>query len=99
MSDRAPDGGDPRTDPAEDDGRPRYPDDRDAGAFIGRGEPAADSIPGGVQRGDERVSAVDTQSTGVGDRATRGQPPDEPSGHREGDQASDDDLREAGDRQ
>ena len=39
----------------------------DPGAYIGH-EPefAAETIPGGVQPKDERVSALDTRSTGVG---------------------------------
>ena len=42
----------------------------DAGAYIGHeAELARETIPGGVQRGDARVSAVATQSAGAGARA------------------------------
>jgi hypothetical protein len=70
------------------------------GQAIGRfNERSTETIPGGIDRDDERVSALDTQSTGVGAPGRRGQPEDEPSGHREGEPASDDRIREAGDRQ
>jgi hypothetical protein len=70
----------------------------DAGAFIGQ-EPelGADSIPGGAQRGDERVAGVATRSTGPG--AAGDVPEDErgwPEGHREGPPADDDAVRRAG---
>jgi len=61
----------------------------DPGAFIGqRPERATETIPGGVQPEDERVAAHSTQSG----------PPSapEPSGHREGAPADDDQVREAG---
>jgi hypothetical protein len=63
----------------------------DPGAYIGRKpELAAETIPGGVQPDDERVAAGETQTgADTGEPAT-------PSGHREGDPASDDDAREAG---
>ncbi len=62
---------------------------RDRGAYIGN-EPELEeeSIPGGVQPGDERVGAHSTQ---VGPKGTP-----EPSGHREGRPADDDQVREAG---
>ena len=64
---------------------------RDAGSFIGRlPEPAARTIPGGVNRRDERVSA--TQSRPRGGTST----PDRPDGHREGPPADDATVREAG---
>ena len=73
--------------------------DLDPGAFIGH-EPelAQETIPGGIQRGDERISAVATQSTGP---AARGANPDEgwkdwPEGHREGRAADDDLIRRKG---
>ena len=79
--------------PHADEATPE-PGPLDPGAFIGH-EPelALETIPGGIQRGDERVSAVATQSTGP---AARGANPDEgwsdwPAGHREG-RAADDDL-------
>jgi hypothetical protein len=72
-----------------------HPDE--PGAYIGREpERAADTIPGGVRHDDERISAGQTQSSGAGRPDERGQPADEPSGHRQGSRASDDDVREAG---
>jgi hypothetical protein len=81
----------------------RLPDEAEAdpGAFLGRGrEFAAESIPGGVGRADERIAGVATQSTGAGARGAV--PSDEgwtdaPAGHREGRDADDDSLREKGD--
>ena len=70
----------------------------DPGAYIGH-EPefAAETIPGGVQPKDERVSALDTQSTGVGALDKRETEPDAtPHGHREASSVSDDDVRRAG---
>lgn len=58
-------------------------------------ERAADTIPGGVRRDDARISAGETQSTG-GAPDERGQPAQEPGGHRGGGRADDDDIREAG---
>jgi hypothetical protein len=61
----------------------------DPGAYIGnQPELEEESIPGGVQPGDERVAAHSTQ---VGPRSAP-----EPSGHREGAAANDDQAREAG---
>ena len=61
----------------------------DPGAYIGnQPELEEESIPGGVQPGDERIAAHSTQ---VG---PPGQP--EPTGHREGPAAGDDQVREAG---
>jgi hypothetical protein len=72
----------------------------DPGAYIGH-EPefAAETIPGGLHAADERVSAHDTQSSGVGaldKRETQGDLP--PHGHREASSVSDDDVRRAGER-
>jgi hypothetical protein len=71
----------------------------DAGAYIGH-EPelAAETIPGGIQPGDERIAAGATQSTGP---ANRGANPDDgwspwPKGHREGAPADDDAVRRKG---
>jgi len=65
-------------------------DDRtlDPGAYIG-GEPelAAEKIPGGVRPEDDRVAATQSEGTGAGRPDERGQPVDEPSGHREADPA------------
>lgn len=72
-----------------------HPDE--PGAYIGREpERAADTIPGGVRHDDERIAAHATQSSGVGRPDDRGQPADEPTGHRIGDRVGDDDVREAG---
>jgi hypothetical protein len=63
----------------------------DAGTYIGRlPERAADTIPGGLTRKDERISAFDTQT------GAKSPEPETPEGHREGEQASDDTIREAG---
>lgn len=63
----------------------------DPGTYIGRlPERAADTIPGGLTRKDERVSAFDTQT------GARSPEPETPEGHREGEQATDDTIREAG---
>jgi hypothetical protein len=70
---------------------------RDAGAYIGRKpERATETVPGGVGRGDRRVSAVATQPgpvRGPVPASERGAPPE---GHREGQPATDDQVREAG---
>lgn len=70
---------------------------RDAGAYIGRmPERATETIPGGVGPKDERVSAVATQPgpvRGGTPGSNAGEPPD---GHREGENATDDRVREAG---
>jgi hypothetical protein len=72
-------------------------DFEDAGSYIGREpEPAADTIPGGVQHKDERVAGTATQSSGEGSLDKRAQEPGEPTGHREGAKASDDIRRGAG---
>jgi hypothetical protein len=71
-------------------GRPHELESDDPGAFIGHEpERSTETIPGGIGPEDERVSAVASQ---VGDDAE--QTP--PSGHRQGDRVSDDDVREAG---
>lgn len=81
--------------PGADGVKPDWP--QDAGAYIGHEpEMAADRLPEPLGRADERVAANSTQGTGVGRPDERGQPVAEPSGHREGDNASDDDVREAG---
>jgi hypothetical protein len=63
----------------------------DPGAFVGRKpERQAETIPGGIGPKDERISAVSSQP---------GVPVDEeapPEGHREGVEATDDVIREAG---
>jgi hypothetical protein len=76
------------------EGRLPEPDEADdAGAYIGRmPERSTETIPGGLGPKDERVSAVATQPDGGEGR----QP--EPEGHRQGERANDDRLREAGDR-
>lgn len=97
------------TDQRRDDrGRGRAPDSRDdtrhgdqqprdAGAYIGRKpERATETIPGGLGPKDVRVAAVATQPAPVrGDTpADGGGAP--PVGHREGVNATDDVVREAG---
>jgi hypothetical protein len=80
----------------QDEG-PRKPEPkRDPGAYIGRmPERATETIPGGLGRGDQRVSAVGTQPGPVrGD--TRADAGATPEGHREGAPASDGAVREAG---
>jgi hypothetical protein len=81
----------------EDANTPRKPEPRrDPGAYIGRmPERATETIPGGVGPKDVRVSAVASQPAPVrGDtNADTGTPPD---GHREGANATDDVVREAG---
>jgi len=72
----------------------------DAGAYIGHEpEMAAETIPGGVDDTDERVAAGDTRSTGAGalDERQQGRDDEWPHGHRQGPDASDDDVRRAGD--
>jgi hypothetical protein len=90
--DRGPYGGRP-----DEDTTPRKPEPRrDPGAYIGRmPERATETIPGGVGRKDVRVAAVATQPAPVrGDTsADAGTPPE---GHREGVNATDDVIREAG---
>ncbi len=66
-------------------------DEADPGAYIGREpERATETIPGGLGPKDERVAAHSTQTSGG--EAEQGSP----AGHRQGDRASDDDVREAG---
>lgn len=89
--------------PAQRDPAPRErnPDERtlDGGAYIGR-EPelASETIPGGVQPDDERVSAHETQSSGEGalEERVQGRGDEWPTGHREGSAASDDEVKRAG---
>ena len=80
------------TDDQRHQDRPHERESDDPGAYIGREpERSTETIPGGIGPDDERVAAHSTQ-TGGGDRD------DPPSGHRQPDKASDDDIREAGDR-
>ena len=66
----------------EDGVRPDWP--MDPGAYIGHEpEQAAETIPGGVGPDDDRVAATQSQGTGVGRPDERGQPIDQPSGHRQ----------------
>ena len=58
----------------------------DGGAYIGnRPELASETIPGGVNEDDERVSALDTQSSGEGKEEDRvqGRGDEWPTGHRD----------------
>ena len=81
----------------ETDNAPRKPEPRrDPGAYIGRmPERATETIPGGVGPKDVRVAAVASQPAPVrGDtNADAGTPP---AGHREGVNATDDVVKEAG---
>jgi len=66
----------------------------DPGAYIGHEpERSTETIPGGVGPADERVAAVASQpgAAAGGDDAM-------PGGHRQGERANEDRLREAGDR-
>lgn len=98
MNEQRRDRGRPGGRATQDEPSNRRPEPRrDAGAYIGRmPERATETIPGGVQRRDERVSAVATQPGPV-----RGPVPDGtggamPEGHREGENAGDARVREAG---
>lgn len=76
----------------EDGQRTDHPDpeQRDPGAYVGREpERQAATIPGGLSPKDERIAANSTQSgSNYGDSS--------PDGHREGQSANDDQVREAG---
>ena len=75
----------------------------DQGAFIGH-EPefAAETIPGGVQSADERVSANSTQSSGEGapEHRVQGRDDEWPQGHTHNSpgRGDDDAVRESGQR-
>lgn len=71
--------------------RQRPSQEPDAGSYIGHEpERATETIPGGIHREDERVAAHSTRPDG-------GEAPEPaPAGHRQGDRATDDDVREAG---
>jgi hypothetical protein len=74
--------------------RPHEIESDDPGAYVGRlPERSTETIPGGIGPKDERVSAVASRVSGGEARAADD---DTPSGHREGDQATDADIREAG---
>lgn len=64
-----------------------------------REEHAEETIPGGVQRDDERVAAHDSRSSGEGaeEHRQQGRKDEWPTGHREGDAADDAEVRRAGD--
>ena len=105
MQDRRPNQpGDRRRWPPSGDARPgdqrneREPEPRrDPGAYIGRmPERATATIPGGVGPKDQRVSAVATQPAPVRGDAPATEQGNAPSGHREGETATDDRVREAG---
>ena len=81
----------PQHDPMED---PTRREGLDPGAFIGRKpERQAQTIPGGVSRKDERISAVASQP---GDTPSTPGDANTPEGHREGGDATSSTLREAG---
>jgi hypothetical protein len=69
----------------------------DPGAYVGRlPERGEETIPGGLGDDDQRVAAHSTQGTGAGRPDVRGQPAEPPTGHREAVDATDADVREAG---
>jgi len=85
--------------PGEAEPGPRHRDTspRDPGAYIGRmPERATETIPGGVGPRDERVSAVGTQPAPVRGNSPGSEAGRPPEGHREGENATDDRVREAG---
>lgn len=85
---------DRRHGPASEGRLPDPDESDDAGAYIGRlPERATETIPGGLGPKDERVSAVATQPSGGEGREIP------PQGHRQGERANDDRVREAGDRE
>ena len=93
---QAPLRGDTHHDPLLPPGGDAIP--TDAGGYIGH-EPelARETIPGGVQHGDVRVTGVATQPTSAGARAPApAGTTDSPEGHRQGTRADDDIVREAG---
>jgi hypothetical protein len=77
------------------EGRLPEPDEaEDPAAYIGRlPERSTETIPGGLGPKDERVSAVATQPSGGEGKDVA------PEGHRQGERANEDRLREAGDRE
>jgi hypothetical protein len=80
------------TRPEPDGRRTDHPDKqhRDPGAYVGREpEREAATIPGGISPKDERIAANSTQSGASAEDAL-------PDGHREGQPADDDQVREAG---
>jgi hypothetical protein len=81
------------------DAAPRKPEPRrDAGAYLGRKPAGAtETIPGGVGRKDQRVSAVATQPSPVRGSTDPDTGP-APEGHREAGSVTDDQKREAGER-
>jgi hypothetical protein len=82
------------TDAPESPPRPHELESTDPGAYIGHEpERSTETIPGGVQPADERVSAVASQTGAPVDDGTP------PEGHREAESANDDRVREAGDRE
>jgi hypothetical protein len=90
---------DPRRRPGDPRSAPRHRDTtpRDPGAYIGRmPERATETIPGGLGPKDERVSAVGTQPGPVRGDAPASDAGRPPEGHREGENATDDRVREAG---
>ena len=84
-------------DPEHVDGSPRNRTaGEDPGAYIGHEpERSTETIPGGLSPADERVSAVATQPGAE----TAGSGGEMPGGHRQGERANADRLREAGDRE
>jgi hypothetical protein len=66
-------------------------DEREGGAWIGQHpDENTEKVRRQLDEGAERIAVTDNESGASPDAA------DWPSGHREGDQAGDDDVREAG---
>jgi hypothetical protein len=66
-------------------------EEREGGAWIGQHpDPNTDKVRRNLDEGAERVAVTDNESGAVPDGE------DWPAGHREGDTAGDDDVREAG---
>ena len=69
-----------------DQTRPSEPREEGQTTISRTGESGADSVPGGVRPGDERIAAHSTESSGVGKQEERaeGRSDEWPSGHRDG---------------
>lgn len=66
-------------------------EEREGGAWIGQHpDPNTEKVRRQLDEGAERVAVSDNQANASSDDE------DSPTGHREGDQAGDDDVREAG---
>jgi hypothetical protein len=73
--------------------------ERQPGSWIGRKpDENTEQVRSELGPDDERVAVTDTESSGEGsaDERVQGRDDEWPSGHREGDAVSDDDVRRAG---